>query len=102
MSSAVHIKGEFDDNSVQEFFKKNKIEYSPMTVGGNTYYQNETEVAWPDKIYGGISFSTYFDGDLNSVAKISKRFYNKFGGKLTYDLEFTPYMGGKGETIGDD
>lgn len=91
MSSAVYITLEenIDLQEWQNYCVLAGIDYSPNTIGGNVYYYKDVEIhfAPPE-----ITVSTYWMGDLDSVARVAKKLIERFKGTYSCDPELESRM----------
>lgn len=74
MSSTVYIKlkDKIDRKEFDNFAKENDIVFSPMTIGGNVYYNNDTEIIFYNENWCDICCSTYWMGNLSNVIRVVK------------------------------
>ena len=92
------------ENAWKKFCKKNNIEYSPRTIGRNVYYSGGhggVEISFGNPNYDEevhptyadeIIVSTFFMGDLSSVAQVASKIIESFGGMWSASSELESEM----------
>lgn len=105
MSSAITLRFEtpIPLAAWQIFCTTHDITYSPHTVGGNYYYQDDIEIqfgesdlhtenATPPSSAEIITVSTYYLGNLQGVATMAKTIIAQWPGSFECDSELEHYI----------
>lgn len=115
MSSAVYISfpSMVEIDAWMTFCEDHDIQFSPNTVGQNTFYQNQVQIslkgqgtlpklpstgrydfdnAKPPQRFDEVTVSSFYGSNLDAIASLAKAINAKWDGKFTADEELATLM----------